>query len=261
MIPTLPPDTDLKRLKLHYEWAEQRYLKSLPLEHFMESTPQATQRKITLESFDLIHVARKDVQCFNELLVQYPIAGAAPEKPGQVVPDNMVVLYPKPIEAEGSFMTPLQPVGPFLVLEYVSKSSRRKDEEVNYEKYERELKVPYYLLFYPDADEFSLFRLGENKYTAVRQNPSGRCPIPELELEVGLLDKWMRYWFRGELLPLPADLLRERDAALKQLDASRQQLDASRQQFDAERAARLAAEAELVKLREELAKAKGGEGQ
>jgi Uma2 family endonuclease len=254
MTPTVPPDVDLKRLKLHYEWAEQRYLKSLPLEHFMESTPQATQRKITLESFDLIHVLRKDVQCFNELLVQYPIPGRDPEKPGQVVPDNMVVIHPKPIVAEGSYMTPLQPVVPFLVLEYVSKSSRRKDEEVNYDKYEKELRIPYYLLFYPDADELTLFRLGEKGYTAVRPNGFGRYSIPELELEVALLDKWMRYWFRGALLPLPGDLLLERDAALKELDDSRQQLDA-------ERTARLAAEAELAKLREELARAKGSGGQ
>jgi hypothetical protein len=41
MISTLPPDTDLKRLKVYYEWAEQRYLESLPLEHFMEFTLQA----------------------------------------------------------------------------------------------------------------------------------------------------------------------------------------------------------------------------
>ena len=242
MTPTLPPGTDLKRLKLLYEWAEQRYLKSLPLEHFMESIPQATQREITLASFAVIRVSRKDVQCFNELLVQYPIPGKDPDAPGQVVPDNVVVIHPKPIAAEGSYMTPLQPVGPFLVLEYVSKASVRKDEEVSYAKYEKELKVPYYLLFYPDADEFTLFRLGEKGYSAVPPNATGRCPIPELELEVGLLGKWVRYWFRGELVPLPADLLKERDAA--------------RQQLDAERQARLAVEAELAKLREELTKAK-----
>lgn len=243
MTPTVPPELDLKRIKVLYEIAERRFLKSLPLEHFMESTPQATQRKITLESFDLIHVARPDVQCFNELLVQYPRAGEDADRPGQVVPDNMVVIHSKPIVAEGSYMTPLQPVGPFLVLEYVSKASARKDEETSYAKYEKELKVPYYLLFYPDADEFTLFRLGEQGYTSVVPSALGRCPIPELELEVGLLGRWMRYWFRGELVPLPGDLLKERDAI--------------RQQLDAERQARAAVEAELAKLREELAKAKG----
>lgn len=242
MTPTVPPELDLKRIKVLYEIAERRFLKSLPLEHFMESTPQATQREITLSSFALVRVSRPDVQCFNELLVQYP-RGEDASRPGQVVPDNMVVIHPRPIVAEGSYMTPLQPVGPFLVLEYVSKASVRKDEETSYAKYERELKVPYFLMFYPDADEFTLFRLSERGYASVLPNANGRCPIPELELEVGLLGRWMRYWFRGELLPLPGDLLKERDAA--------------RQQLDAERQARQAAETELAKLRAELTKAKG----
>ena len=250
MTPTAPPHMDLGRIKVLYERAERHYLKSLPLEHFMESTPQATQRKITLESFDLIHVSRPDIQCFNELCVIYPIPGQDVDVPGKVVPDNMVVIHDKPIVADGSYMTPHQPVGPLLVLEYVSKASARKDEEVSYTKYEKELNVPFYLLFYPDADELTLFKLRDGKYITVRPNAQGRYTIPELELEVGLLGKWMRYWFRGELLPLSGDLLKERDEALKKLDASRQQ-------FDTERQARQTAEAELAKLREELAKAKG----
>ena len=201
MTPAIPQNLDLGRIKVLYEWAEQRYLESLPLVHFMESTPHATQRKITLESFDLIQVSRPDVQCFNELLVQYPRPGQDPDKPGQVVPDNMVIVYPEPIKAVGSFMTPLQPVGPLLVLEYVSKESKRKDYDDNYLKYEKELKVPYYLLFYPDADELTLFRFADGKYTTVRPNERQKYAIPELELEVALNEGWVRYWFRGELLP------------------------------------------------------------
>ncbi|WP_171472079.1 hypothetical protein [Frigoriglobus tundricola] len=117
------------------------------------------------------------------------------------------------------------------------------------ERYEKELKVPYYLLFYPDADEFTLFRLGEKGYSSVLPNANGRCAIPELELEVALLGGWMRYWFRGELLPLAGDLLKERDA-------ERAARLAAETQANTERSARLAAEAELAKLREELAKAK-----
>jgi Uma2 family endonuclease len=256
MTPTLPPGTDLKRIKHLYEWAEQRYLKSLTLEDFMESIPQATQRKITVASFELVRVSRKDVQCFNELLVQYPIPDKDPDAPGQVVPDNMVVIHPKPIVASGSYMTPLQPVGPFLVLEYVSKSSVRKDEEVNYGKYERELKVPYYLLFYPDADEFTLFRLGEKRYEAVVPNGNGRCPIPELELEVGLLDGWVRYWFRRELLPLPGDLLEQLNETKRELTATKTELTTTKTALDVERQARSALEAEIARLKAELAKPK-----
>ena len=42
---------DLTRLKLRYNHDADRYLRSLPLGHFMESPAQATQREITLESF------------------------------------------------------------------------------------------------------------------------------------------------------------------------------------------------------------------
>ena len=86
----------------------------------------------------------------------------------------MVVVHHEPIKATGVSTRRLQPVGPFLVLEYVSKYNKRKDYEISYEKYEKELRVPYYLLFYPDADEMSLFHLVAGKYHAVRPNDVGR---------------------------------------------------------------------------------------
>lgn len=259
-----PTAFDYKRTKTLYDYAADRYLRSLPMEHFMEATAQATQRKITLESFDLVQVSRPDVQCFNELLVQYPKQGEDFDKPGQIVPDNMVVVHPEPIVARTNFATPLQPAGPFLVLEYVSKHSTRKDYEISYAKYEKELKVPYYLIFYPDADELSLFHLRGGAYHSVTPNAAGRLAVPEIELEVALLGGWVRYWFRGDLLPLPGDLLIERDAAREQRDEARTERDAERkarvaaeQQAESERQSRLAVEAELAKLREELAKSRG----
>lgn len=232
------PDPQLVRM---YEEAEQEYLRSLPLEHFMEATAQGTQREITLESFALIRAHRPEVQCFNELLVQYPRGKR--KKLGQVVPDNMVVIHPEPIAARGSFNLPLQPVGPFLVLEYVSKYNKRKDYEDNFNKYERELKVPYYLLFYPDNQDLTVFRHTGRKYVSVKPNEHGRLAIPELDLEAALLDGWVRFWFRGELLPLPGDLLR-------QVTTERQaRAVAERRAADAE--------AEVARLREELARARG----
>src|ERR1700720_3571421 len=108
--------TDLPRplLRLEYARAAENYLRSLPPEHFMEATPQATQREITVESFALLRLHRPDVHYFNELLVQYPRPRS--KDIGQVVPDNMVVISTEPIQAEGSYDLPLQPVGPSLVL-------------------------------------------------------------------------------------------------------------------------------------------------
>src|SRR5437588_8874487 len=58
-------------VRIEYAKAAEAYLRSLPPEHFMEATPQARQRKITLCSFDVINAGRPDIQLFNELLVQY----------------------------------------------------------------------------------------------------------------------------------------------------------------------------------------------
>jgi Uma2 family endonuclease len=198
-------------LQLEYEKAAEAYLRSLPPEHFMEATDHARQREITLESLALLHRARPEIQYFNELLVQYPVEGRA--QLGQVVPDNMVVLCDHPIKAEGSYNVPLQPSGPYWVLEYVSKASVRKDYEDNFKKYEQELNVPYYLLFYPQTQDLTLYRHTGNKYVTVTPNERGRYPLIELELEVALLDGWVRFWFRGELLPLPADLQRSVEEA------------------------------------------------
>ncbi len=226
-------------LHLRYEEAAQQYLRSLPPEHFMEATSQATQRKITLESLDLVHARRPDVQVFNELLVQYPLDDV---RIGQVVPDNMVVVHDEPIRAESSFNVPLQPVGPLLVMEYVSKNNRRKDYEASFDKYEGPLKVPYYLLFVPDAQELTLYRRKRGKYVSSRPNEHGRYAVSEIELEVRLLDGWVRYWFRGQLLPLPADLQRDLDEALRRADELARRLE----QQEAEHH-RL--EAELARLR------------
>ena len=255
MTPTL--GLDPARLKTLYEIDAEQYVRSLPLEHFMESTAQATQRQITVESFELVRLHRPDIQTFSELLIQYPVPGQHRTRPARVVPDNMVVVHPALLDVGGSFMTPLQPVGPLLVLEYVSKSNPRKDYDGNYRRYEQDLKVPYYLLFYPDADELTLFRLGGRGYESVRPNAAGRLPVPELELETALLDGWVRYWFRGELLPLPGELLGQLNGVRSELVAERAARQTAERERDAERQARLAAEAELARLREELARAKG----
>jgi hypothetical protein len=87
--------------------------------------------------------------------------------------------------------------------------------------------VPYYLLFYPEAQELSLFRHTGEKFVTVTPNEHGRLAIPELELEAAIHDGWVRYWFRGELLPLPGDLKRALDEARRERDEARRQLQAA----------------------------------
>ncbi|MHB1426057.1 MAG: Uma2 family endonuclease, partial [Gemmataceae bacterium] len=253
-------------LAIEYDEYAEEYLRSLPPEHFMESYEQSTQRKITVESLDLVHARRPEVQVFSELLVQYPY-GREP-RPRQVVPDNMVVLHDRPIKVKGSFNLPLQPVGPFWVLEYVSKESKRKDYDDNFLKYERELKVPYYLIFYPDEQELSLYRLTKRKYVSVKPNSEDRLVLEKLDLEIALLEGWCRFWHCGKLLPLPADLLRELeqkdriiDQEKQRADQEKQRADQEKQRADQEKQRAEAAERELELLRARLRQMEGKRGE
>jgi Uma2 family endonuclease len=251
--------TDVPRseLALRYAQAAQEYQCRLSGEPFGEATPQATQREIFLESLALVNAFLPKVHVFNELLVQYSRRGR--KQLGQVVPDNMVVVHEGPVEAKGSYDVPAQPACPFWVLEDVSKESQRKDYEDNMEKYEHDLKVPYYLTFYPDNQELTLYHHTGRKYVTVQPNDQGRCAIPELEMEVAILDGWVRFWFRGELLPLPAELQRELNQwkqRAAEAEARAQEADRRAPEADwrteEERQARLAAEEELARLRAQL---------
>jgi hypothetical protein len=201
-------------------WTSQEYFAKVPQEDFMDTPNQATQREITLESFALLKRSRPEVHYFNGLLVQYPYRRTNDTR--QVVPDNMVVLHNGPIELDSSYDVPLQPTGPFLILDYFSKYISRNDSKNNFHMYERELKVPYYLVFSIDAQDLTLCSRTARKYVSVKPNEAGRLAIPELDLEVALLDGWARYWYRGELLQLPGDLqtsLDESREATRQAEA------------------------------------------
>jgi Uma2 family endonuclease len=259
-------------LEYAYKKAEIDYLRSLPPEHFMESTSQSRQREITLASLALVRAKRPDFQLFSELLVQYPLAGTT--RFGQVVPDNMIVIHPEPSSAEGSFNYGLEPGRPFCVMEYVSPTNMRKDYEDNMHRYETEMRVPYYLLFYPDAQDLQLHRYNkaQRRFVRVNLNKKGRLPIRKLELEVALLDGWVRYWYQGELLPLPDELQakldetktllakaqHQLDQTQGRLDETETKLDQAKSRLEQEKKARQAAELENARLKAELAKRQNG---
>jgi Uma2 family endonuclease len=227
-------------IECSYEEYAREYARNQPLEEIMEAPAQATQRKITLESFDLVKPERPDLHVYNELLVQYPRRGQ--KRPAQVVPDNMIILRDEEPRVGLSYNVLSEAERPFWVFEYVSKHNKRKDYDEAMRKYEHELKVPYYLLFNPEAEEVTLYRHNSKKYVSVKPNRQGRCAVPELEMELALLDGWVRYWYKGELLPLPADLQRQL------ADANRRADELQRQLADVEKARRTAEE-EVARLR------------
>ena len=211
------------------------FLRKKHPEHFMESVAQATQRKITVASLDLVAAERPDVHVYSELLIQWR---DKENELRRVVPDNMIVVAEKKPKVSTNFASPIQPARPFFVLEYVSKSNGRKDYQKSYDKYEAELKVPYYLIFYPDAQELSLYKFNKRKgkYLSVHPDDAGHYAIRELDLTVALVDEWARYWWNGKMLPIPTVLQAELHEVREENVTLRRELgDKDRQLTDKDR--------------------------
>ncbi|MBY0231921.1 MAG: Uma2 family endonuclease [Gemmataceae bacterium] len=238
------PAATRTRSDAEYDAVERRAFANQRLEDLVESTVQGEQRSITLQSMAYVRTRSPRVQCFTDLLIISFPKGS--EKAVEIAPDNMIVLSDKPVGAFGSFRLEKQPVAPYCVIEYVSKRSAKKDFEESFAKYER-LRMPYYLIFHPDNEEITLFRYDKRKklFVSVPPNDEDRYPLPEAELEAGILDGWMRYWFRGELVPLVPDLKAQTAKAEERAGKAEERAGKAE-----ERAA--AAEAENQRLRRQL---------
>jgi len=126
---------DASELELKYRYSAAAYWFIQRHRHDDVEPAQAAQRDITRWAFEAVRGARPDVQPFTNLLIQYPQAGE--EEPGQLTPDNTVFVHSARLKVSASFNAPMQPVGPFIAMEYTERSRA--------ERYEKELKVPYYL--------------------------------------------------------------------------------------------------------------------
>jgi len=206
----MPAEESLEEMKERYRKSAQEYFrkhKDGPAPP--ETTLQARQRFITLASLALLRVQRPDVHYFNELQLRYPRVGRWPA--GDVVPDNMVVLYVGKLDVAAVFDLAEQPARPFWTLDYTSDEVERKSYDKSFEKYERALKVPNCLMFNTSTGELKLYRHNGREYDLVAPNISGRYSIPELGVQVGMLNDSVRFWLGSSLLMLPGEMRREID--------------------------------------------------
>jgi hypothetical protein len=192
---------DTEHLERVYDYAASAYWYVQRHCHDEIGVRRAEQRDITRWSFEVVRGARPDVQPVTNLLIQFP-----PEEKGvpeRVCPDNAVFVHDEPLALRReSYDIPFRPVGPFLVCEYHEKKPRHDERDLY-----AQLQVPYFL--YLEGDALALFAFLNDGYAAVAKSAHGRFAIPELELEVALHDGWVRYWFRGELVPLPGEVLKQ----------------------------------------------------
>jgi hypothetical protein len=78
----------------------------------------------------------------------------------------------------------------------------------------------------------TLYRHTGKKYASVQPNKDGRLAIPDLDLEIGLLDGWVRYWHKNESLLLPPDLQRDLDEARRVAETERRRADELQKRLD-----------------------------
>jgi Uma2 family endonuclease len=187
-----------------YDRLAWEYYQTLPLEHFMESSPHATQREIALASLAILKMRRPEVHYFNELLVQYRYGDD--QDVHRVVPDNMIVIGAADNPSRSNYAVPLEPAPPFMMLEWVSSSNEGKDYEDSFRKYEQELETPYCILFHPERRDLQVYHHEDGRYVQMEPDSRGRVQVPELDLEIGLKDGWVRFWHRRELLEIPKEL-------------------------------------------------------
>jgi Uma2 family endonuclease/FtsZ-binding cell division protein ZapB len=212
----------------------------------MEASTQSVQRAIIQNALAQIRGERTGFHYFNELLVQQFVRGHLV----RVVPDTMVVLGDLADRPRTCYQ-PEDEVPLFWVLEYVSASSPNNKEYTDKrQRYEEDLQVPYYLIYDPEAAPFilSLYHYEGAGYQLVKANEQGRFPIPELKLEVGLVDGWTRLWFQGRLLPLTEELA----ARMKIVEREIEELTRANQQLTQDKKRLTEDKKELTKANEDL---------
>ena len=185
-----------------YERDALEYLAGLPLEHFMDSTGQSVQRAVTAASFRIISSRMTKTHYFDELLVQY----FAEKKLRRVVPDGMVVVGDIEPKMRLSYSLKLEGVKPLMSMEYVSDSSEGKDYGESYDKYELELQLLYCVIYDPRNFDLQIYRHDGRQYVQMKPDSNDRYHVPELDVEIGVIEGWMRFWHRGKLVDLPEEL-------------------------------------------------------
>ena len=212
-----------------------------------ESAKHYKQAMHLIQALDAFFAPRADVFVGGNLFVYYREGD-----PKRCFSPDVLVAFgvrPRPIEERGSFRMWEEGVGPTVIVELTSASTRQEDLVRKPQLYAT-LGVREYYLFDP-LGEFLTPRLQGYHLNAAGQYerlPGATLDSPALGLQLVEHDGWLRLRdpSTGTLLPTPE----EQQAALL---ASNAALAARTEALTASTAALTAAEAEIARLRAELA--------
>jgi Uma2 family endonuclease len=194
----------------------------------VESTQHRAQSNLMMHLLERVLGDREDVCIAGDLAVYYQ----HPHPP--VVPDVMVVFGVEKRKRKAYLMWK-EGKGPDWVLELLSESNADKDWEKNYSIYEQRVRAPEYVWFNPeDPRELRGFRLVSDEYEEMAPDEHGRLWSKVLGHYLGVHEGWLRLFDRdGNIIPTGDELAR----------MAQQRAEA--------------AEAEVARLRKELARLKG----
>lgn len=107
---------------------------------------------------------------------------------------------------------------PNVVIELLSESTADVDRTTKKKLYQNVWRLPEYYWFDPESLEFKGFRLSNGKYKAITPNAQKRLKSVELDLELGIHDRQLR-WFTsdGTLIPLPEEIERQSKEEAEQI--------------------------------------------
>ncbi|NJM47567.1 MAG: Uma2 family endonuclease [Alkalinema sp. RU_4_3] len=107
---------------------------------------------------------------------------------------------------------------PNVVIELLSDSTAVVDRTTKKQLYQNIWRLPEYYWFDPESLEFEGFRLSNGKYKAIVPNAEGRLRSVELDLELGIHDRQLR-WFAidGQMIPLPEEIERQAKEQAEQM--------------------------------------------
>jgi Uma2 family endonuclease len=113
---------------------------------------------------------------------------------------------------------------PNVVIELLSDSTAVVDRTTKKQLYQNIWRLPEYYWFDPESLEFEGFRLSDGKYEAIVPDAQGRLRSIELDLELGIQDRQLR-WFAvdGQMIPLPEEIERQAKEQAEQMATQERQ--------------------------------------